>query len=632
MNKKNKFVIIFAMLLIAVSSLLPALGIKEHKMKINDGYIGIDEQFLGSNDLIVLDGQWQYYDQEFIHSDGLQLKNEGHSVRKITLPAKYQREEKGQLLTKGYGTIALTVDLPKKTSAYGLEVRYIGSAYKVYVDGALLGGVGQIGKNDDEERGLYGPKTLYFQASGETKIEVEFSAFSDTYTFLKSIQLGKKEAIEHYKLGNTGRSFISISLLIFLGFMNLSFYMIRSQLKWTYYFAMFAFLIGIRSISVNQRLLQQLLPNMSWGVSVGFAFMPLFIGLYYYVKFLKARADYALPTSFVQILTRVAIFISVLGVILPNQLVTTYILPVVLVGYGITSGLYFYNVMKHYIATKEDLSLLISILLLLVLFINDMLANFLPMFIPYMSAAGMVLFFLIQATALSYQFGLLLDRAEFVGEQNKALAEELTELNSSLENLVEERTDALRIKKEELEVSNTKLKGLNKHLENLSFIDELTKIPNRRMFFNEIDKGFIKAQRSKGQIILLIIDIDYFKRYNDFYGHVKGDWCLFNIAQAIEDIAEKEGVLAARYGGEEFIMAGFGKTREDAIRIGNKLREAMEEMELKHEDSDVSPHITLSIGGVHSELVSGDAIMTIVDKADNLLYQAKAAGRNKFFI
>jgi diguanylate cyclase (GGDEF)-like protein len=631
MSLTNKRVIFLVMILLTGLSLLPLLGVDEYPARIEDGYLKIDESALNPHNIITLNGDWTYYDQHFTQESSVQ-ELEQVERQTIHIPSEYSRGQDNNISKKGFGTLALTLELPEKPQYYGLDFKYIGTAYQVYINGDLYGGVGEIAKDYASERALYSPKTIFFRASGQTLIEVQFSAFKDTYTFLKTIQFGRKEAIEHYKFGLIGRDFISITLIFFLGFINLSFYLVRPQMKWTYYFSIFAFLMGIRSLVVNQRVLQQLLPTVYWEVTSRIAYLPMFIGLYYFTAFLKSRAPHTIPDRLLEGIRRLTILLTVLGFILPASVQSDYLLVIVLLAYGLVIILGTYKSTKHYLDTREDLSLCISMILMVAILVNDYLANYLPFSIPYMTATGMILFFLIQGTALSQQFGLLLTRAEAIGEENRALADELTIMNESLESIVAERTEALTLKKRELEISNTKLKNVNKHLENLSFIDELTKIPNRRMFFNEVDKGFMKTQRQKGSMVVLVIDIDHFKRYNDFYGHVKGDWCLFNIAQTIEDISNDLGFLAARYGGEEFIVAGFNKSREEGLELGHRLRDVMTEMSIEHGDSDVAPVVTLSIGGVFSDLSGDETIMTLVDKADNLLYQAKSAGRNKFFI
>lgn len=166
-------------------------------------------------------------------------------------------------------------------------------------------------------------------------------------------------------------------------------------------------------------------------------------------------------------------------------------------------------------------------------------------------------------------------------------------------------------------------------LQELSERDGLTMIPNRRRFEESLDNEWRRCLRSTLPISLLMIDIDYFKLYNDNYGHLQGDDCLKKVATAIADTVCRPGDLAARYGGEEFAVILGNTYMEGAKHIAEKIVSNIEKLNLSHERSEVSDRITLSIG--ISTLIPAKEYTTekLIQNADDSLYEAKEAGRNQ---
>ncbi len=628
MEKKYRIFFILVLISFIVLIYLPAAIVDEEHMNSQLGELTLNDKTFSLNEIYYLDGEWKYSNDNFIMSN----PKEQTEITMAKLPSKYVVKDDPKTPYKGFGTISLDVLLAEEERGYGLNVEYVGTAYRVYIDGVLYGQIGNPTERIEEAVELYSPLAVYFRASGTTHIDIEFINYKDSFSYLKSVRLGSKESIERYRSLMFSRDLISIILVVFLSIFGMGYYLIRKTSKRALYFALLCFNFGIRGFVINERILHQIVPTLSWGLFMRIGYVPLFFGLYLFVQYLKLSIEGAFPIIFEKGVKGMAITFTFLSFFTTVDIMSIYMLPITLITYVLILLVAFINVIKKYLRHREKLTILISLGTLLLVLIFDIVANFVAVSIPYFNALGLMLFFIFQAGDLGREFGQAFNEAEELGIKNKQLADDLVMLNSSLENLVEQRTTDLIMRTEELEITNKKLRGMNKHLENLSFIDELTKIPNRRMFFSEIDKTYYIAQRENRTMILMLIDIDYFKKYNDLYGHVKGDWCLFNIAQTIEQIASERGYLAARYGGEEFIVAGFDVTREEGIAFGEAIRGAISEMGIVHEGNDASDSITVSIGGVYCELSIEESIMTIVKKADDLLYQAKFAGRNKFLI
>ncbi len=172
-----------------------------------------------------------------------------------------------------------------------------------------------------------------------------------------------------------------------------------------------------------------------------------------------------------------------------------------------------------------------------------------------------------------------------------------------------------------------KLYKTQKELQHLSLFDELTGLANRRNYDQTLETQFKLAQRNKSPLSLIICDIDFFKLYNDEYGHQQGDKCLADVAQMIGSMANRPTDLACRYGGEEFTVILPDTNLEGALKIAEKIRLAVYESGIEHKASRVADVITLSLGvsTYFGQMKSSEQLTNLADKA---LYQAKQKGRN----
>jgi len=170
---------------------------------------------------------------------------------------------------------------------------------------------------------------------------------------------------------------------------------------------------------------------------------------------------------------------------------------------------------------------------------------------------------------------------------------------------------------------------LQKQLEEFSFSDGLTGIANRRMFDTVLDREWAQAQRSQKPLSLILADIDFFKQYNDCYGHMKGDECLKRVAQTLSLAANRPRDFVARMGGEEFVWVLPETDADSAREVANKCLHLIRQAQIPHEASEVSSLLTLSLG-VGTVVPSQQAnALGFIEKVDELLYLAKHNGRKR---
>jgi len=159
-------------------------------------------------------------------------------------------------------------------------------------------------------------------------------------------------------------------------------------------------------------------------------------------------------------------------------------------------------------------------------------------------------------------------------------------------------------------------------------LDGLTNIPNRRDFELTLANEMNRAKRYKQPLSVVMCDVDYFKLFNDCYGHVEGDECLRMVATALDNSLKRGGDYVARYGGEEFIIILPNTTAEQAVKITEKARLAVMNLAIEHQDSKVNSVVTMSFGIASVSLAEKDKV-DIVSIADEYLYLAKEQGRNR---
>ncbi len=188
----------------------------------------------------------------------------------------------------------------------------------------------------------------------------------------------------------------------------------------------------------------------------------------------------------------------------------------------------------------------------------------------------------------------------------------------------------------ELSDANNALSKLNTKLENLSNRDQLTGLYNRRYFFEQLDSEIKRAMRDEKKLTVMMIDIDFFKPYNDNYGHLEGDICLTTVAQALQSNFVRSGELIARFGGEEFIVLIHNTDEINALALANKCVQSVLNLQLPHEHSDCEKYVTISIGlatQVPSYQQGTDSWSVyrqqLINQADQALYLAKSNGRNR---
>jgi diguanylate cyclase (GGDEF)-like protein len=225
---------------------------------------------------------------------------------------------------------------------------------------------------------------------------------------------------------------------------------------------------------------------------------------------------------------------------------------------------------------------------------------------------------LLLAFALADRYNVMRREKARVREQLLLTQQQLVQTLQTSERELEQRVAQ---RTEELQVLNTKL-------ETLSLTDALTGIANRRHFDDVLTQEWARATRIGAPLALAIMDVDWFKLYNDHYGHPAGDACLRQIAQTLASTVSRSSDLVARYGGEEFVFLAPMTDPAGAQAMARKVVQAVAALALTHAYSPLG-HVTLSVGVVSLQPGADGSTETLLRRADAALYQAKHQGRNQ---
>jgi len=177
--------------------------------------------------------------------------------------------------------------------------------------------------------------------------------------------------------------------------------------------------------------------------------------------------------------------------------------------------------------------------------------------------------------------------------------------------------------------NHLELKKYRDFLEKLSLMDGLTGIANRRYFDKEFDKQWRRALRQGDVLSIIMLDIDFFKKYNDHYGHLAGDDCLRRVGCTLGMTVARGGEFVARYGGEEFVALLPSTSLKVAGQLAESARKNVEMLEIEHLQSDVHEYVTVSLGVATVRPARDLNPTSLIEQADLALYQAKRAGRNQ---
>ncbi len=581
------------------------------------------------NTHVTLDGEWRF----IWHDTSLGTTPHEGSKINVEVPDSWKgyRYEGLKLPGKGSGSYFLTILLPEQVASYAIKFPTAGTAYNLFVDESLVGSAGIYSNEPELASPKYEPK-IYNLGSKVNQIvlRIDVSNYDHRLGGLwESITLGRTSEIYHHRENKVAIALFMFGTIFVMGVYHLGVYSLSTRGVAALYFGLFCLVIGLRTLTTGEVFLHELWPSLSWQFLVKIEYLTYYSGIPLFYLFVRTQFPDELDKRVGQVilglsslfillvlLTRVETFSSSLTYFQPlSLLIMIYVI---------------YGLVLAFIRGEEGSTMvLIGFLSIVITFINDMLYVSNIIHTGHLISLGLLIFILTQAFLISMKFSKAYDTIDtqriklertnsaYQSEiENRKLAEnEVLKHRDHLEELVEERTEELQI--------------ANERLEELSRVDGLTGIANRRSLDEELDREWKRMLRMKQPLSVILSDIDHFKLYNDTYGHQQGDECLVEVAKALKASVNRPGDLAARYGGEEFCIVLPETDLNGATQIAELVRQNIRALRLPHKSSEVSDIITMSLG-VATLIPDRDGQPgVLLEAADRALYQAKGNGRDR---
>ena len=227
------------------------------------------------------------------------------------------------------------------------------------------------------------------------------------------------------------------------------------------------------------------------------------------------------------------------------------------------------------------------------------------------------------------ELSVMTNSFNIMSQEIQASQYKLAESAKLLEQKVIDRTHELQAEVDRRAIAEVALQKANHKLQHLAYIDGLTGIANRRSFDERLNREWRRAKREGSSLSIILCDMDYFKQYNDTYGHQLGDDCLCSVAKTIALTLRRPSDLVARYGGEEFVILLPNTDMEGAISVGQGLRSQIQNLRIPHNASDISSFVTLSFGVASLVPLDKTTSAQLLSQADQALYLSKRTGRDR---
>lgn len=610
-------------------------GISYHRPVAVKGVLDLTQSRI-DEEVCSLDGQWEFYWNELLEPQELK-ETDQQKIRYIDIPSSWNRYiiNGTELSGEGYATYRLILKT-EEDKKLGLKIPRMFTAYNLWVNGELIASAGAVGQSRDTMTPQYLPQVALFKPQpGENEIVIQVSNFYHrSGGILESLIIAEDKQIIGLRYKSIAYESLLFGCLMIIGAYHLALFFFRKKNTAPLYFGLFCLFIGIRTLLVGERFFSYLFPYFDWEVAHKIQTLTFYLGVPVILMFFKSVFPNNFHSRIVKVVQGVGIAFGCLVLLTPARFFT-----VINPAYQVFAFLVIVYIISAFIKMlirKEKgigliivggMALILSSLndiVFLSIWMNDYGSSLLRSLFRTgnLSSVGQLLFVFANSLVLAQRFSKAL-------EQEEVMTAQLKEINLNLDELVAKRTEDLEKSKEKIAYQKMELQKANKSLQLLSLKDPLTGLWNRRHYDNIIQIEWNRALRHKRPISLMLLDIDYFKAYNDCYGHKAGDECLIQVAQTIKDYSRRASDLAARYGGEEFVVIMQELDKDEATEIALLLRKAIEELSIAHKCSTVSPWVTVSIGVtsiVPNNNSSPHELFLTVDKA---LYQAKAAGRNQ---
>lgn len=565
----------------------------------------IDVQNLTDDGSVNLDGQWLYFEGLV---DSKEIEQRMGEARVVDAPISFKDLTGSSDAT---GTFSTAIKIPNSYvgKRMAIHIPYEYSAFDIFIDNKLEAKVGRVGTSADTHKSALDPATVYFEPQSTTVLlTMHISSYDLTRGgFILGMKMGTIESITKSQDLSLAWSSFLIGCIFIVALFTLIIGFYRSYGKEILIFGFFCLSITLREICTVPYMYALLLPDVDWEVIIRLDYIFTCCATFFFFWLIYTISEGLFNKSLIIItniiIAVIASFVMFADVKIFQQAFFT------LYFWSFPMCIYVIYILVEAVRRKKKMALgnIIGIGVVFIAVISEFINGLGWITIPPVSFLATVIYVVIQLLFLSKQFS-----NEVFNRLN--LNMQLQELNQSLDEKILIRTQELQ--------------DANDLLQTLANRDALTGIYNRHYFNEYMTKEFTNSIEKQKPLAVLIIDVDDFKKYNDFYGHIEGDQLLKKLAKTMDEVLPAEGVLS-RFGGEEFAIVLPNMEKEKVIAIAEKMQLTIENTHLKHEGREEGI-ITVSIGvATLNETNEYTTVNEFINAADQNLYIGKKSGKNK---
>ena len=560
-RRYKKYFLLLTVIILILSIFIPVNNISSSNISAEDGVISFPDYNLLKDDNAMLDGQWDLYYNELLSPDD--LKNRKPDTF-YNIPGRLSSQIDNA--RTGYMTLHLKINVPED-DVYGIYFSEIFTSAKIWINGINYGGYGTVAESLDEEKASYKPQYLYFPSENkEIDIVINTSVYREIKPYLRSPIFGLKDNIMKINLMKVSMDGLTIGVMLIMIIINAGFFFASTRKKRHIYFSAICFILILRCLVFNSRLLVQFFPGTPYELISKIAAITFYLWVALYIFFLNDVFDNKIKivkpaAAFGTFFTLLCIFTS--NMVYDNIQIISHI---IIAGFIIYLLWFILKEIKN--KNKKAQLNFLSFIILCIAAINDILVNNAVVPNQYSALYGGILFVIME---LLYIF-----------------------------------TDYQKIMK--------KLENLNR--------DGLTTLYNNKYIKTLLSQLIQRYINWKERFSLLMIDIDNFKSINDTYGHMFGDRVILDVATILLAISDDKG-YAGRFGGDEFILILPGADEKEAFDTGMEIMKKLEHLnELNHAENPIS----VSIGVYKNTCTS---VQDCMNNADYAMYKSKTGGKNQ---
>ena len=491
----------------------------------------------------------------------------------------------------------------------GIYIPHQYSSYSLMVNGVKVASNGFVGTTRQSSEAAFKKEVVFFTPTDtEVRVIMHIANFEHPIGGANNpIYFGAAAAITAYYTDLVASTLFVVGGILIMGIYQFGIFIFRRQERAFLYFGILSILVALRALFIEPLFIAVIYPNISWIWQHRFEFLILYLSYLLYLFFLRNLYPNEMKKWVIKgsiMITSTLVFLTL--VTKPVFYRTAFDFFLIVAAITMIYTLYVLILAVKRKRRTAILNLTASIFFFITV-LNDAFLSLDWIKGSNVATYGFFIYIFVQSLNLSRNYA-----QKFQESEN--LSDDLLHLNQTLDEKIERRT---------LELSKT-----NARLKELTLLDGLTGVNNRRFFDEKMRELSLEALENGSPLTLLLIDLDEFKKYNDSYGHVMGDELIKKAASMFKEIVGTNGCVA-RYGGEEFGVILPNTSEEEGKQMAEKICREMRNTKVEHKTSTTLPIATISIGGTSSSAHDFNSPNDWIEQADKALYASKMSGKNK---